>query len=42
MTDHFDDERDEIIDGDITENNDSNQLSLSSTGEPGWQDDRTA
>ena len=25
MTDHFDDERDEIIDGDITENNDSNQ-----------------
>ena len=25
MTDHFDDERDEIIDGDLTENNDSNQ-----------------
>ena len=43
MTEHFDDEKDEIIDGDITEKNDGHEddsdyaeilFSLSSSGEP--------
>ena len=42
MTDHFDDERDEIIDGDITENKDSNQQDDSEYEKFCWQDDRTA
>ena len=50
MTEHFDDEKDEIIDGDITEKNDDHEddsdyekfCFLSSSGEPGRQNDRAS